>query len=305
MGIVQGKLCALSGKQQIPHTIRAMRGWVRDDIIGDGAIATCWFGMTWCGGRSDLRRGGFPSVVQGLSFPPRRASLRVNRREDSVKTKAKGKADPSHHPRDARMGSLPSSGPFVPLGEQAGGHECGRRRDGAKLGVGRFVFTMSFRTGRILAVRGICCSLVWRFVGTSLWLRKPVGGEVVPTRVVALYQPQFPFAAPGFDLLFAGNGEADVAEHFVVYQAENAVALGESGKKAEAVLCKATFEVVGDASVEVSRAAGEDVDVVGLLHFGNVAERQAIPNTKTNSRSLTPSRNNGGTGSLPSSGPAG
>src|SRR5579872_4061718 len=68
--------------------------------------------MVWWAER--LATGWVPFLRQGPSF------LWVNRREDSVKTKAKAKADPSHHPRDARMGSLPSSGPFVPLGEQAG-----------------------------------------------------------------------------------------------------------------------------------------------------------------------------------------
>lgn len=72
--------------------------------------------------------------------------------------------------------------------------------------------------------------------------------------------------SPLLDLLLAGNGEADVTEHFVMYQAENAVAFAESRNKAEAVLGKATFEIVGDAGVEVSRAAGEDVDVVCAGH---------------------------------------
>ena len=91
-------------------------------------------------------------------------------------------------------------------------------------------------------------------------------GEVFPRWILALNQADFLFSAPAFDFLLAGDGVPDVGEVFEVDQAKDSVLGGEPGDQALAVLEHAFVEVAGDAGVEITRTAGQDVDGVGAGH---------------------------------------
>src|SRR2546425_8126026 len=106
---------------------------------------------------------------------------------------------------------------------------------------------------------------------------KPLG-EVSPSWIVALNQPDFLFTAPAFNFFLARDRVADVAESFKMHQTKDSVANCESGYEALAMFDHSAFEVVCYASVEVARTAGKNVGAVSVAHF--------MPK----SRSLTPIR---------------
>ena len=108
--------------------------------------------------------------------------------------------------------------------------------------------------------------LILRLLIRFLWFWEPIRGEVVPARVIALYEPDFLLMTPSLDFFLSRDGEVDVAEHLVMHEAGNFIAFGESGDESEAVLGHAALKAVCDAGIEVSRAAGEDVDVVSAAH---------------------------------------
>lgn len=85
-----------------------------------------------------------------------------------------------------------------------------------------------------------------------LWFWEPICGEIVPARVVALYEPDFLLVTPSLDFFLSRDGEADVAEHFEMHEAGDSIAVGESGDESEAMLGHAALKVVRDAGIEVS-----------------------------------------------------
>lgn len=81
-----------------------------------------------------------------------------------------------------------------------------------------------------------------------------------------LDQPKSFLPTPRLDFLLSRDSHANVAERLVMHQAKNPVALRESEDKSGPVLRDAPLKVVGDACVQVSRAACENVNVVGAAH---------------------------------------
>ena len=100
-------------------------------------------------------------------------------------------------------------------------------------------------------VRDLLVALFLRVLVRLLWFGEPISGEVVPARVIALYEPDFLLVTPSLDFFFAGDGEADVTEHLVMHEAGNFIAFGESGNESEAVLGDAALKAVCDAGIEV------------------------------------------------------
>jgi hypothetical protein len=112
---------------------------------------------------------------------------------------------------------------------------------------------------RDLLLLSPCCASRRSFRGPS---------ETNLRRVVALDEPQLPFASPRFDLLFPGDCGSDVAEDFVMHQAEDFVSRRKARDAAFAVFNETPSQAVRHARVEVTRAARENVDAVGSAHLG-------------------------------------
>ena len=89
-----------------------------------------------------------------------------------------------------------------------------------------------------------------------------VGAEVAPGRVGAFDQKDLFLAAPAFELLFAGDGVANVGERLEVDEFRRVVLRAEAGEESLFVLYDAGFEMAGDAGVEDAGGAGHDIDVV-------------------------------------------
>jgi hypothetical protein len=75
------------------------------------------------------------------------------------------------------------------------------------------------------------------------------------------------------EFFLARDGAADVAEVFKIHQAMDIVVRGMRSGDRFGVRGDSTAQVVGHADVEVTGAAGEDVDpeVVFALHLGRIA----------------------------------
>jgi len=83
-----------------------------------------------------------------------------------------------------------------------------------------------------------------------------VVAEVAPGGVGAFDQKDFFLAAPAFELLFAGNGVANVGEGLEVDELGGVVLRAEAGEEFLFVLRDAGFEVAGEAGVEDAGGAG-------------------------------------------------
>src|SRR5215469_12342731 len=92
---------------------------------------------------------------------------------------------------------------------------------------------------------------------------------ILPARILALDQCNLLFSAPAFELLFAGDGIANVVETFPIHEPGAMVGAGEAVECPALVLTDAAVDVVGDADVERAGAAGEDVDPIVMLHGEN------------------------------------
>ncbi len=110
-----------------------------------------------------------------------------------------------------------------------------------------------------------------RFVGDG-WVHALVAGDELPAELLGEVfeagvggadEVELLFASPTFELLFAGDGEADVSEAFEVQEAGAGVGFGEAFEGAGAVLEDAGVDVAGDADVEGAREAAHDVGVSG------------------------------------------
>ena len=93
----------------------------------------------------------------------------------------------------------------------------------------------------------------------------PVGGQVVPSGVVALDQGDASSANPVFDFFLAVNGGADKLIHLEVHQPVDFVLLGEACDFPALVLRDPTAKVIGYARVDAARLAGHDVDEVAVF----------------------------------------
>jgi hypothetical protein len=93
----------------------------------------------------------------------------------------------------------------------------------------------------------------------------PLLAEVAPCRVRLLYQFNFLFSSPTFDLLFSTNGIVDILKMFKPYESMTFVGGGEARKGRVGVLVRSTFNIVGDTGIENMRSAGYDVDVVVVV----------------------------------------
>ena len=93
-----------------------------------------------------------------------------------------------------------------------------------------------------------------------------VGAEVAPGGVGALDQKDFFLTAPAFELLFTGDGVANVGEGLEINEFGRVVLRAEAGEELLFVLRDAGFEIAGDAGVEDAGGAGHDIDVVNHVY---------------------------------------
>ena len=117
-----------------------------------------------------------------------------------------------------------------------------------------------------------------------------VGAEVAPSGIGAFDQKDFFLAAPAFELLFAGEGVANVGKGLEVDEFGRIVLRAEAGEELLFVLRDAGFEVAGDAGVEDTGGAGHDIDVV---NHGRVWLRLYTRRGKREERSLHCGRDDG------------
>ena len=78
----------------------------------------------------------------------------------------------------------------------------------------------------------------------------PLLAQVAPCRVRPLYQLNFLFSSPAFDLLFSTDGVVNVLVMFKPHQSMALVGGGEARETGVGVLLCSTFNIVGDAGVE-------------------------------------------------------
>jgi hypothetical protein len=89
-----------------------------------------------------------------------------------------------------------------------------------------------------------------------------VVAEVAPGGIGSFDQKDFFVAAPAFELLFAGDGIANVGEGLEINEFGRVVLRAEAGEEFLFVLRDAGFEVAGEAGVEDAGGTGHDIDVV-------------------------------------------
>src|SRR5437764_15093793 len=84
-------------------------------------------------------------------------------------------------------------------------------------------------------------------------------------RILPLDKPYLLDAQPSLQLLLARDGRNDIVELFYMHQPRDAVSRREGVPVDHvAVVDQTSFEIAGDADVEDSSEAGEDVDVIEL-----------------------------------------
>ena len=109
-------------------------------------------------------------------------------------------------------------------------------------------------------------------------------GKVAPGGVLFFDQEDFFGAAPAFELFFAGDGVARVAEGFEIDELGGVIGLGEAGDLFLLVLHYAGVEVVGYADIENAGLAGHDVDVIN--HAGDFCMVTAGSNREKEKRGI-------------------
>ncbi len=103
---------------------------------------------------------------------------------------------------------------------------------------------------------GIACNL--RFVGH----------EVLPGWVGGANKGELLGSGPVLEFLLAGYGVVDVLKLFEVDEAGDVVSRGEAPRSLLTVFHDPAAEVVGDADVDGSGTAGEDVDPELIVVLG-------------------------------------
>ena len=114
--------------------------------------------------------------------------------------------------------------------------------------------------------------LRWCWLGVHLVvdgdeLPAPLGGEIFELGILDADEVELLFAAPAFELFFAGDGLIDAFVRLVIEEAGAAIAFGEALEGAVLVLAYAGVHVAGDADVECAGGASHDVGVAGF-HLG-------------------------------------
>jgi hypothetical protein len=102
--------------------------------------------------------------------------------------------------------------------------------------------------------------------------------KVFPGWVGALDELDLAAAEPALQFFFAGDRVNDVCEGFEVDEAINLVFPGVPVVGAFAVLRDSDHQAIGDADVEISGAARDDVHEIGVIlgHCGRVQEKQVL-----------------------------
>jgi hypothetical protein len=100
------------------------------------------------------------------------------------------------------------------------------------------------------------------FLGIQKTVRK-----VIPQSILAFNQPDSLFAPPGFDLLLSSDGVPNIAEYFQMHESKNSVPLRKSRNQPLSMLDQPTLDIACHAGVEISRPAGQNVNVRGPIHF--------------------------------------
>lgn len=97
--------------------------------------------------------------------------------------------------------------------------------------------------------------------------------QIMPIRVFAFDQIDFPLPVPAFELFLSRDGCGHVAENFITDEAVDGIAAGKSVDCAIPVLPQPRNQIAGDADIERPvRLAGKDIDArVALNRHG--AER--------------------------------
>jgi hypothetical protein len=96
------------------------------------------------------------------------------------------------------------------------------------------------------------------------FLVKPALRQVGPGRIVPADKCYPLGSSPGFDLFFAPNRIPHISERLKVNQAVNPVLARRAWNQAFLMLTDSPFQAIRHSRVQVPRAAGKDIDVVGL-----------------------------------------
>src|SRR5579863_3186442 len=106
------------------------------------------------------------------------------------------------------------------------------------------------------------------------WMR--TSAQVHPVRVDGRDQRNFLFPAPAFELLFAPDGFVYVVVGLPIEQAVDIVLAGEARERVLFVLEDPRFKTAGDADVQSSREAAQDVNAVAAAFSISSHERVGI-----------------------------
>ena len=79
-------------------------------------------------------------------------------------------------------------------------------------------------------------------------------------------EPDFPFATPALDFLFARDRGMNIRERLEVDEAKDFIPRRESGDEALAMLDHSRLQIACYACVEIPGTTGEDVDAIGTIH---------------------------------------
>ena len=88
--------------------------------------------------------------------------------------------------------------------------------------------------------------------------------QVIPGRIHGFDQADPLLSAPGLDLLLAFDGAARVIVRLVIYQSLDAVLGREARNQPLSVPRDAAKDIIGNAGIEITRTAGQDVDVIQM-----------------------------------------
>ena len=86
--------------------------------------------------------------------------------------------------------------------------------------------------------------------------------QVLPGRVLSLYQHHFLLTPSTFDLFLPRDGGSNVAKGLEIHQTVDPVLLGESFLDARPVLEPSSCQVVRDPGVEGARPARQNVNAI-------------------------------------------
>jgi hypothetical protein len=102
-----------------------------------------------------------------------------------------------------------------------------------------------------------------------MWmLSEQLGGEILPSGVLALDQPDFLCSAPTLELLLAVDGFEHFVERFAEHKAMATVFLAEAVRQIIPVFVNPPLQVVRHSDVDHARFAGDYIDAIAVgFHF--------------------------------------